>query len=338
MTAVLVTGGAGYIGSQAVLALRDAGFAPVVLDNLSTGVRDAVPAGVPLVVGDAADADLVARTLRAHGAVAALHFAASLVVTDSLARPLDYWRNNLAGTLGLLEGCVAAQVSRLVFSSTAAVYGIPDILPVAEDAPCRPINPYGASKLAAERLIADAAAAHGLSFVALRYFNVAGADPAGRSGRRRPGATHLVAVACDAALGRREAVTVFGTDYDTPDGTGVRDYVHVADLATAHVAALRHLLRGGASLTLNCGYGEGHSVRGVLQAVEQATGCAVPFHDAPRRPGDPPAVVARADGIRRLLNWTPRHRGLDCIVADALAWERQLAAVSVSGITARSRA
>jgi UDP-glucose 4-epimerase len=325
MTAVLVTGGAGYIGSQAVLALRDAGFSPVVLDDLSTGMREAVPAGVPLVVGDVADAGLVERTLRAHRAEAAMHFAASLVVPESMERPLAYWRNNLAGTLGLVEGCVAAGVRRLVFSSTAAVYGIPDRLPVREDAPCMPINPYGASKLAAERLIGDAAAAHDMSFVALRYFNVAGADPAGRTGRRRPGATHLIAVACDAALGRRDAVTVYGADYDTPDGTGVRDYVHVADLASAHVQALRHLLGGGGSLTLNCGYGHGHSVMAVLRAVERAAGHPVAYRIAPRRPGDAPAVIAVADGVRALLGWQPVHDDLDRIVGDALAWEGRMA-------------
>ncbi|MBP0491762.1 UDP-glucose 4-epimerase GalE [Roseomonas indoligenes] len=329
MTAVLVTGGAGYIGGQAVLALLDAGYAPVVLDDLSTGLRDAVPPGVPLVVGDVADAGLVARTLRAHRAEAVMHFAASLVVPESVAHPLAYWRNNLAGTLGLLESCVAAGVRRLVFSSTAAVYGIPEVLPVREDVPCRPINPYGASKLAAERLIGDASAAHGLSFVALRYFNVAGADPAGRTGRRRPAATHLIATACDAALGRRDSVTVYGDDYDTPDGTGVRDYVHVADLATAHVAALRHLLEGGGNLTLNCGYGRGHSVLAVLRAVERAAGRSVPHRIAPRRPGDPPALVAVADGVRQILGWRPVHDSLDRIVGDALAWEGRRAAPSL---------
>lgn len=332
MTSVLVTGGAGYIGSQAVLALMDAGFAPVVLDDLSTGLREAVPPGVPLVVGDVADAALVERTLRDHRAGAVMHFAASLIVPESVARPLAYWRNNLAGTLGLLEGCMAAGVRRLVFSSTAAVYGIPEVLPVAEDAPCRPINPYGASKLAAERLIGDAAAAHGLSCVALRYFNVAGADPLGRTGRRRPGATHLIAVACDAALGRRDAVTVFGDDYDTPDGTGVRDYVHVADLATAHVAALRHLLDGGGSATLNCGYGRGHSVLSVLRAVEHAAGRPVPHRIAPRRAGDPPAVIAVADRVRALLGWQPAHDSLDRIVGDALAWEGRLAAPAMRAL------
>ncbi|MEN0074153.1 MAG: UDP-glucose 4-epimerase GalE [Paracraurococcus sp.] len=321
MSTVLVTGGAGYIGSQAVLALLDAGYSPVILDNLSTGLPDAVPHGVPLVIGDVADAALVARALDEHRATAVLHFAASHVAPESVIRPLAYWRNNLAGTLGLVEGLVMAGVRRLVFSSTAAVYGIPDTLPVAEGAPCRPINPYGASKLAAERLIADAAEAHGIAYVALRYFNVAGADPAGRTGRRRPGATHLIAVACEAALGRRDAVTVYGDDYDTPDGTGVRDYIHVADLATAHVAALRHLMTGGMGLTLNCGYGCGHSVLGVLEAVERAAGCSVPRRIAPRRLGDPPAVVAVADGMRKVLGWEPKHDSLDRIVADTLAWE-----------------
>jgi len=323
VSTVLVTGGAGYIGSQAVLALLDAGHRPVVLDDLSTGLAEAVPDGVPLVTGDVADAGLVARTLRAHRADAAMHFAASLIAPESVARPLAYWRNNLGGTLGLLEGMVAAGVPRLVLSSTAAVYGVPDTLPVAEDAPLRPINPYGSSKLAAERLVADAAAAHGLSCVALRYFNVAGADPLGRSGRRRPGATHLIAVALDAALGRRDAVTVYGSDYGTADGTGVRDYVHVADLAAAHVAALRHLTGGGGGLTLNCGYGHGHSVLDVLRAVERVAGRPVPRRLAPRRPGDPPAVVAAAGRARRLLGWRPEHDGLDRIVADALAWERR---------------
>jgi UDP-glucose 4-epimerase len=321
MTAVLVTGGAGYIGSQAVLALLDAGFRPIVLDDLSTGMREAVPDGVPLVVGDVADSALVARILVEHRIEAALHFAASLIAPESVAHPLAYWRNNLAGTLGLVEGLVMAGMLRLVFSSTAAVYGVPESLPVAEGAPCRPINPYGSSKLAAERLIGDAAAAHGLSCVALRYFNVAGADPAGRTGRRRPGATHLIAVACDAALGRRDLVTVYGDDYDTEDGTGVRDYIHVADLADAHVAALRHLLAGGGGLTLNCGYGHGHSVLEVLRAVERAAGRPVPHRIAPRRPGDPPAVISVAEEVRRLLGWVPRHDSLDRIVADTLAWE-----------------
>ncbi|GAA0571369.1 UDP-glucose 4-epimerase GalE [Craurococcus roseus] len=327
MTArVLVTGGAGYIGSHAVLALLDAGIAPVVLDDLSTGLREAVPPGVPFVQGSTGDAALLAGLFRRHRVSAVLHFAASLVVPESVARPLDYWRNNVANTLVLAQACVEAGVRRLVFSSTAAVYGSPPSPLVDEDAPCAPINPYGASKLAAERALADAAAAHGLSVVALRYFNVAGADPAGRAGQRRPGATHLIKVACEAALGKRPAVEVFGTDYPTPDGTGVRDYIHVTDLARAHVEALRHLMMGGGPLTLNCGYGRGHSVLEVLRAVERASGRPVPAHFAPRRPGDPPALIARADRAREALGWRPAFDDLDRIVASALTWEGREAA------------
>ena len=321
---VMVTGGAGYIGSHAVLALVEAGYRVVVLDDLSTGLREAVPPGVELVVGSAADASLVAETLRAHGAGAVLHFAASLIVPESVERPIAYWRNNVGGVLGMLEGCVAAGVGRVVFSSTAAVYGIPEVVPVREDAPTRPINPYGASKLAAERLIADAAAAHGLTFAVLRYFNVAGADAAGRAGQRTRQATHLIKVACEAALGRREAVAVFGTDYPTADGTGVRDYIHVSDLAEAHVAALRHLEAGGGSVTLNCGYGRGASVREVLDAVERAAGHPLPVREAPRRAGDPPTLVADTARIRRTLPWTPTRDDLDGIVNSALHWEMSL--------------
>ena len=321
---VMVTGGAGYIGSHAVLALREAGYRVVVLDDLSTGSREAVPPGVDLVVGSVADAGLVAEVLRAHGLEAVLHFAASLIVPESVEQPLRYWRNNVGGVLGMLEGCVAAGVGRVVFSSTAAVYGIPDAGPVREDTPTRPINPYGASKLAAERLIADAAAAHALRFAVLRYFNVAGADAQGRAGQRTREATHLIKVACEAALGRREAVSVFGTDYPTADGTGVRDYIHVSDLADAHVAALRHLERGGESVTLNCGYGRGASVREVIAAVERAAGHPVPVREAPRRAGDPPALVAETARIRDVLAWTPQRDDLDAIVASALSWERSL--------------
>lgn len=321
---VMVSGGAGYIGSHAVLALMEAGYRTVVLDDLSTGLREAVPAGAELVVGTVSDARLVAEVVRAHGVGAVLHFAASLIVPESVERPLHYWRNNIGGVLGMLEGCVAAGVERVVFSSTAAVYGIPEHVPVGEDAPTVPINPYGASKLAAERLIADAAAAHGLSFAVLRYFNVAGADAAGRAGQRTKQATHLIKVACEAALGRREAVSVFGTDYPTPDGTGVRDYIHVSDLADAHVAALRHLEAGGGSVTLNCGYGRGASVREVLDAVTRAAGHTLPVREAPRRAGDPPVLVADTARIRRTLAWTPQRDDLHAIVRSALQWERAL--------------
>ena len=322
---ILVTGGAGYIGSHAVLSLREAGYRAVVLDDLSTGLREAVPEGVTLVQGSASDARLVTETLRSHAATAVLHFAASLIVPESVARPLAYWRNNLGGVLGMLEGCVAAGVDRVVFSSTAAVYGIPDAVPVGEDAATRPINPYGASKLAAERLIADAAAAHGLTFAVLRYFNVAGADAQGRAGQRTRAATHLIKVACEAAVGRREVVEVFGRDYPTADGTGVRDYVHVSDLADAHVAALRHLEGGGESVVLNCGYGRGASVREVLEAVGRAAGRPLAVREAPRRAGDPPALIADTARIREVLGWQPKRDNLDTIVGSALTWERAMA-------------
>jgi UDP-glucose 4-epimerase len=320
-TTVLVTGGAGYIGSHVVLALRDAGWPVVVLDDLSTGVIEAVPPDVLLVRGSTGDSGLVRRTLRRHGVGAVVHLAGSLVVSESVARPLGYWRNNVANTLSLAEACVAEGVMRLVFSSTAAVYGIADGAPVKEDAPCNPINPYGASKLAAERLLFDAAASHGMAVVALRYFNVAGADAAQRAGQRNRNATHLIKVACEAALGRRDAVAVFGQDYDTADGTGVRDYIHVSDLARAHVAALRYLGNGGGSRVLNCGYGHGHTVTQVVRAVERAAGRAIRLRAEGRRAGDPPSLVACNDSIRAVLDWRPEFDDLDEIVASALAWE-----------------
>jgi UDP-glucose 4-epimerase len=325
MSAVLVTGGAGYIGSHIVLALRDAGLPVVVVDNLSTGRAEAVPPDVPLIHASTGETGAMRAVMRAHRVDAVIHLAASLVVPESVAKPMEYWRNNVANTLALAEACVAEGVSRLVFSSTAAVYGIPDALPVAEDAPCRPINPYGASKYAAECLLRDAAAAHGLSVLALRYFNVAGADPGGRAGQRSAGATHLVKVACEAALGLRREVTVFGEDYETPDGTGMRDYIHVSDLARAHVEALRHLAMGGPGGVLNCGYGRGHTVREVLHAVERAARRPLPVRMAARRAGDPPALVAAAGRIREALHWRPAFDDLDRIVADALAWERRMA-------------
>ncbi|UFN48562.1 UDP-glucose 4-epimerase GalE [Roseomonas sp. OT10] len=328
MSKILVTGGAGYIGSHATLALLDAGYEVVVLDNLSSGLREAVPPGVPLIQGDVADAALVGRTLREHGAQAVMHFAASLIVPESVKKPLLYWRNNVGGVLGMLEGCAAAGVRHVVFSSTAAVYGIPETVPVAEDTPTRPINPYGASKLAAERLIADAAQAHGLGYAVLRYFNVAGADPQGRAGQRTKNATHIIKVACEAALGIRPVVEVYGGDYPTPDGTGVRDYVHVTDLAEAHVAALGHLLAGGESLTLNCGYGRGYSVNQVLAAVQRAFNAEIPVRMGGRRPGDPPELVAQVARIRDRLGWVPQRDDLDLIVSSALAWERQMLAAS----------
>jgi len=327
---VLVTGGAGYIGSHVVLALRDAGWSVVVLDDLSTGFIEAVPPGVTLVRGSTGDAPLVRRTLRRHGIGAVIHLAGSLVVGESVAKPLQYWRNNVGNTLSLVEACVAEGVTQLVFSSTAAVYGIAGDAPVSEETACHPINPYGATKLAAERMLRDAAAAHGLAVVALRYFNVAGADAALRTGQRNRSATHLIKVACEAALGRRDAVSVFGQDYATPDGTGVRDYIHVSDLARAHVAALRHLGAGGGSEVLNCGYGRGYSVAQVVQAVQRAAGCVIRQRMEGRRAGDPPSLVACNDRIRAVLGWRPAFDDLDTIIASALAWERAMETANVA--------
>ena len=319
---VLVTGGAGYIGAHVVLALRGAGYPVVVLDDLSTGSAEAVPDGAAFVAGDAGDSALVGGLLAERGVGAVVHLAASASVPESVRDPLRYWRNNAAATANLLHACAAADVRRFVFSSTAAVYGIPRAVPVDEDSPTVPINPYGASKLAAEWMLRDAAAAHGMRHVSLRYFNVAGADPDGRAGQRGRRAEHLITVACDAALGLRGGVAVFGSDYDTKDGTGVRDYIHVADLAEAHVAALRHLEDGGAGGTFNCGYGHGYSVRETLAAVEREAGVALRVRDAPRRPGDPPALVADAARIRAALGWSPRRDDLGLIVRDALRWRR----------------
>ncbi|MBE7211335.1 MAG: UDP-glucose 4-epimerase GalE [Gluconacetobacter diazotrophicus] len=321
---VLVTGGAGYIGSHAVLALLDAGLRPVILDDLSTGSAASVPPGVTLIRGSTGDSRLVTNIARLHDIDSVLHFAASLVVPDSVREPIRYWRNNLGNTAALLEGCVEAGISRIVFSSTAAVYGLSDEPGVSEDTPTAPINPYGASKLATERLLADAAAAHDLRVVALRYFNVAGADPLGRAGQRTRGATHLIKVACEAATGQRPGMDVFGTDYDTPDGTCVRDFIHVSDLADAHVLALDYLRNGGRSDTMNCGYGSGSSVREVIAAVERASNRRITATAKPRRPGDPPSLVANGARIRDRLGWTPRHTDLDDIVSTSLRWERRM--------------
>ena len=320
--AVLVTGGAGYIGSHVVLALREAGYPVAVLDDLSTGRRAAVPADVPLIEGDAGCAATARRAIADHGAAAAVHLAGSVSVPESVADPLLYWRNNAGAGAAFLQACIAGGVRRLVFSSTAAVYGAPRASPVPEDAPTAPISPYGASKLAVEWMLRDAASAHDFRYAALRYFNVAGADPDGRAGQSAPGADHLVKAACETALGARDRLVVFGADYPTADGTCVRDYVHVSDLARAHVAALRRLEAGSGSLTLNCGYGRGFSVREVVAAVRMAAGAPFEVRDGPRRPGDPSALVADARRIREALDWTPRHDDLDVIVRTALAWAR----------------
>lgn len=322
--AVLVTGGAGYIGGHAVLALLDAGERVVVLDDLSTGVRRAIPEGVRLVEGDIADAALVARTMRENDVAEILHFAAKIVVPDSVADPLGYYEANTVKTRALLAAAIGAGLERFVFSSTAAVYGEPEIGILDENATPAPINPYGRSKLMSEWMIRDAAAAHGFGYTILRYFNVAGADPKGRIGQSTPNATHLIKVAAQTALGARPKLSLFGTDYPTPDGTCVRDYIQVSDLADAHVAALRHLRAGGESLVLNCGYGRGASVREVIETVKRVSGIDFPVEQAPRRAGDPAALVADPTRIRDRLAWTPRHDDLDTIVAQALAWERRL--------------
>jgi UDP-glucose 4-epimerase len=321
---ILVTGGAGYIGSHMVHALVDAGEPVVVLDNLSTGFRFLIPSAVPFVSGSTGDRELVARTLRQHRVSAIIHFAASIVVPDSVREPLAYYRNNTMNTCALLDTAVEAGVKQVIFSSTAAVYGNADQSPVREDAPTPPISPYGSSKLMSEIMLHDVGRAHGLRFVVLRYFNVAGADPKRRTGQSTAGATHLIKVACETALGRRAKLDVYGTDYPTPDGTCVRDYIHVSDLARAHSAALAYLRRGGASATFNCGYGRGASVLDVIDAVRRASGRDFPVEITSRRPGDSASLVADVARIRSTLDWRPQFDNLDTIVTHALAWERQL--------------
>lgn len=322
---ILVTGGAGYIGSHMVLALRDAGEDVVVIDNLSTGYRPSVPADVELVVGDIGDRALLDATLGGRGITSIIHFAGSIVVPESVADPLAYYHNNTANSRTLMEAAIAAGVRTFIFSSTAAVYGNPAGNPVREDADLRPMSPYGSSKLMTEIMLADASRAHDFRYVALRYFNVAGADPAGRSGQSTPRASHLIKVACEAALGKRDHMQVFGTTYPTRDGTCERDYIHVSDLAAAHMAALAHLRRGGTSDTFNCGYGRGFTVLEVIDAVRRAAGRDFTVRTGPPRAGDPAAIVASADRIRQALGWRPAHDDLDAIVASALAWERKLA-------------
>jgi UDP-glucose 4-epimerase len=322
--AVLVTGGAGYIGSHMVLALVDAGEEVVVLDDLSAGFARAVHPKARFVQGDIADETLVLRLIAQLGIDAVIHFAARIVVPDSVSDPLGYYLSNTVKSRALLAATIAAGVKRFVFSSTAAVYGTPAENPVSETAPANPMSPYGASKLMTEWMLRDAAAAHGLTYAALRYFNVAGADPEGRSGQSTPNATHLIKVACETALGKRNRMEVFGTDYPTADGTCVRDYIHVSDLVAAHLDALKHLRAGGGSLTLNCGYGCGYSVLDVIDTMKRLSGKDFPVFYAPRRPGDPAAVVARADRIRTELGWRPKFDDLSTIIKHALNWERTL--------------
>jgi UDP-glucose 4-epimerase len=323
MSTILVTGVAGYIGSHAAHQLGERGERLVTLDNLSTGFRGAVLHG-DLVQGDTGDAALVSRLLAERGIDTVMHFAAHIQVPESVANPLKYYRNNTANTRTLLECCIAAGVRNFVFSSTAAVYGMPPGGVADENTPTVPINPYGWSKLMSEQMLRDVAAVTPLRYVALRYFNVAGADPGGRIGQSTPEATHLIKVACEQAVGKRPGIEIFGTDYDTPDGTCVRDYIHVEDLASAHLQALDYLREGGGSTTLNCGYGRGFSVREVLGEVERAAGKRLQVTEAGRRAGDPPQLVAEARRIRDTLGWKPRHEDLPGIVATALAWERRL--------------
>ena len=322
---ILVTGGAGYIGSHVVQQLAAAGESVVVLDNLVKGYRQAVTGGT-LVVGDVGDHALVSRLLAEHGVETVMHFAAHTIVPESVANPLKYYGNNICGTRNLLQACTEQGVKHFVFSSTAAVYGMPAEGYADETSATVPINAYGTSKLVSEWMLRDVAATGALRYVALRYFNVAGSDPTGRIGQSTPGATLLTKVACEAIVGKRAGVSIFGTDYPTPDGTGVRDYLHIVDLAAAHVDALAYLRGGGRSVTLNCGYGHGYSVREVLAMVERVAGRPLVIREEARRAGDPPYLVARADRIRAELGWRPRLDDLQAIVSSSLAWERKLLA------------
>jgi UDP-glucose 4-epimerase len=319
----LVTGGAGYIGSHVAFALLEAGWRVVVLDDLSTGHRTSVPPTALFVKGDVGDADVIGEALARHRPDVVLHFAGSIVVSESVRDPLKYYRNNFSASQTLIEAAVSYGVASFLFSSTAAVYGVPARVPITEDAATVPINPYGSSKLCTEFILRDVAAATPMRYVALRYFNVAGADPACRTGQTLRNATHLIKVACETAVGKRSHIDIYGDDYPTPDGTCIRDYIHVSDLAAAHVIAVEHLAAGGAGGIFNCGYGHGYSVREVIEVVRQVAG-PLDVHMAPRRPGDPPALMADATRLRHRLGWRPKHDNLRFIVETALAWERRL--------------
>ena len=333
---VLVTGGAGFIGSHTVHGLVDSGERVVVLDDLSTGSPNLLPEAATLVCGDIGDSALVTRVVSDHAVTAVIHFAGSIVVAESVVDPLKYYLNNTAKSQALLSLAVEAGIGIFIFSSTAAVYGNPPRSPVDESAPLAPVSPYGSSKMMVEFMLRDVAAAHNLRYAALRYFNVAGADERMRTGQISPNATHLIKVACEAAVSRRDGVSVFGADYPTADGTCIRDYIHVSDLAHAHVLALDYLRAGGESVVLNCGYGRGSSVLEVIAAVKRASSVDFPVRLAPRRPGDPVELVAAADRIRELLGWKPAHADLDRIVIDALRWERGLAERGIEGLLGRS--
>ena len=322
---ILVTGGCGYIGSHVTRQLSESGRTVVVYDNLSTGFRDALTCGEELIVGDLSDRDTLDAAFREHRFTTVLHFAAAIIAPESVSLPLKYYGNNTRNTLGLLEACTRHSVRRLIFSSTAAVYGFPEGGVASEESVLAPINPYGTSKLMSEWMLRDVSAAHGLQYVALRYFNVAGADPLARMGQRTPEATHLIKVACQAALGLRERIAIYGTDYPTPDGTGIRDYIHIEDLASAHLSALEYLENGGSPTAMNVGYGRGSSVREVLEVVREVSGVGFETVEAERRPGDPASLVAQADRIGRLTDWQPRHAELRTIIADAWRWESKLA-------------
>lgn len=325
MGTVLITGGAGYIGSHAVYAFLDAGYDVVVVDNLSTGVRENLPADLPFHCADVGDASAIDALLMRYKPDGVLHFAGSIVVPESVENPGKYYRNNTMASLTLAEACLRNDVKRFVFSSTAAVYGTPDSSFISESAATRPINPYGWSKLMTEQVLADLSRAHGLTYAALRYFNVAGADPKGRTGQSAPNATHLLKIACEVATGQRDGLSIFGTDYETPDGTCIRDFIHVSDLADAHLTAFKHICRTGQSIVLNCGNGRGYSVREVVSALNAILDYEIPVTEAERRPGDPATLVADARAIRRELQWTPRYDDLETIIRSALAWETILA-------------
>jgi UDP-glucose 4-epimerase len=321
---ILVTGGAGYIGSHMVHELLDSGENVVVLDNLSTGFRFLIPSAVPFVSGNVGDRDLVAKTIARHKITAVIHFAASIIVPESVRDPLAYYRNNTMNTCNLFDVAVQAGIKHFIFSSTAAVYGNPKHIPVREDSPTMPISPYGTSKLMSEIMLQDASRAHGIQAVALRYFNVAGADPKGRTGQSTPAATHLIKVATEVALGKRAKLEIFGDDYPTPDGTCIRDYIHVSDLVRAHSAALAYLRLGGMSTTFNCGYGRGASVIEVIEAVRRVSRRDFPVEIKARRAGDPASLVADVERIHKVLDWRPQFQNLDTIVSHAFAWERRL--------------
>jgi len=322
---ILVIGGCGYIGSHVVRQLSESGRTVMVYDNLSTGFRDALTLGEELIEGDLADREGLDELFRRYRFATVLHFAAAIIAPESVMKPLKYYGNNTRNTLGVLEMCVKYGVRRFIFSSTAAVYGLPEGGVASEECATVPINPYGTSKLMSEWMLRDVAVAHGMQYVALRYFNVAGADPMGRMGQRTPEATHLLKVACQAALGMRECVSMYGTDYPTPDGTGIRDYIHIEDLASAHLCALEYLNKGGDSTVMNVGYGHGSSVREVLEVVKKISGTDFKVVEAERRQGDPASLVAKADRIRSLTGWQPRYNNLETIVADAWRWESALA-------------